>query len=378
MELRRVLKVAFSFLAVSLYQIIFHGGDILYLTFGTAPQSNNYNKHGPSFTDKRDTSSTTNNSSIAIPSRLAYIRPPGDRWELQRIFEELSATQQQAQLPSTAKGIATRYGIPTTPRNIQCYTNGTTTIGWIPSETSFHNTTKPIQYAGKIPRIIFQSWKTNKLQYELCQHVLRWSTMNPEYDYFLFDDEAMDTFIRLEYGIEIFSSYACIKVGAAMCDVWRLMIIYLYGGLYFDFDSRLMSELKDWNWGNDRDVVTGRSCGSRKHPGGCAHQWGLILIYAPKHPVLYAAIKETLGNIADRTATNVYDIAFWAYYNGWRNGPYNQSYMPGWGDGFGGRVTFQDNNVKAVMVEGKQIGNAIVDGGEHWVVQKQIWRSECQ
>ena len=52
--------------------------------------------------------------------------------------------------------------------------------------------------------------------------------------------------------------------------------------------------------------------------------------------------------------------------------------MPGWGDGFGGRVNFQDNNVKAVMVEGKQIGNAIVDGGEHWVVQKQIWRSECQ
>ena len=89
--------------------------------------------------------------------------------------------------------------------------------------------------------------------------------------------------------------------------------------------------------------------------------------YAPKHPVPQAAIIETLTNLAQRTAKHVYDISFWSYYNAWRNSPYNQSYTPGWGEAFGGRIRFQDNDVKDVMVEGEM----------HWVKQKQIWHSEC-
>lgn len=101
--------------------------------------------------------------------------------------------------------------------------------------------------------------------------------MNPEYDYFLFDDDAVDRFIRLEYGREIFSSYACVKVGAAKCDVWRLLVIYLFGGIYFDADVRPVVPFTVWDWGN-RSVVTSRSCtnSEKKHPGGCAHQWGLM------------------------------------------------------------------------------------------------------
>lgn len=99
---------------------------------------------------------------------------------------------------------------------------------------------------------------------------------NPEYDYFLFDDTSVDTFIRMEYGSEIFSSYACVKVGAAKCDVWRLFIIYMFGGVYFDADVKTFGRFADWGWGEERDQVTGRSCNIKKHPGGCAHQWGMM------------------------------------------------------------------------------------------------------
>ena len=64
---------------------------------------------------------------------------------------------------------------------------------------------------------------------------------------------------------------------------------------------------------------------------------------------------------------NIIIISFWSYYNAWRNSPYNQSYTPGWGEAFGGRIRFQDNDVKDVMVEGEM----------HWVKQKQIWHSKC-
>jgi len=275
-RVRRILIISLAFMTVSLFHIISHSGDIILRTFDIditlSPPNNN------------NTSLANNIKSISV-NRLEYIRPSGNKEELLQIFQNISNNNNnnQALLPKTAKEIAKKYNIPETSRDVTCIPNETTTIGYIPSSRTYYNTSlvnTPCEYSGRIPKLIFQSWKTNQLSYELCQHVLYWSNMNPDYDYFLFDDDAMDNFIQLEYGNEIFSSYACVKVGAAMCDVWRILIVYLFGGLYFDFDTRLVVPLDDWKWGNDVDVVTGRSCNLAKHNspfgGGCAHQWGLV------------------------------------------------------------------------------------------------------
>ena len=53
-----------------------------------------------------------------------------------------------------------------------------------------------------------------------------------------------------------------------------------------------------------------------------------------------------------------------------KKGPYNQSYMPGWGEAMGGRVLFQNDDTKAVMVE---------DNG-HWQTstgKKKMWHTDC-
>ena len=82
---------------------------------------------------------------------------------------------------------------------------------------------------------------------------------------------------------------------------------------------------------------------------------------------MYDSIRETLTNLANRQATHVYDVSFWAFYHGWRNGPYNQSYMPGWGEEMGGRVKFYDPEAKEDMTE---------ENGS-WGKAKQIWHDEC-
>lgn len=125
--------------------------------------------------------------------------------------------------------------------------------------------------------------------------------------------------------------------------------------------------------------------------------------YTPRHPVIEAAARETLTNLANRNATHVYDISFWSYYNAWTKGerrdlvwalvylyytvrtlshagdflhssidkgPYNQSYMPGWGEAMGGRVLFQNDETKDVMVE----------ENSHWQMstgKKQMWHADC-
>ncbi|EJK60376.1 hypothetical protein THAOC_19283, partial [Thalassiosira oceanica] len=51
-------------------------------------------------------------------------------------------------------------------------------------------------------------------------------------------------------------------------------------------------------------------------------------------------------------------------------GPYNQSYMPGWGEAMGGRVLFQNDETKDVMVE----------ENSHWQMstgKKQMWHADC-
>eukprot|EP00986_Skeletonema_menzelii_P016961 scaffold16783_cov142-Skeletonema_menzelii.AAC.2 len=273
-----------------------------------------------------------------------------------------------------AESIAARYGIPQTDRSIECSLNSTTQVGWIPKA----NSTVDGRFQDRssqqlIPRIIFQSWKTNHLTYNVCQTALSWTKLNPEYDYLLFDDNAVDTvdlFVQKEFGNNFFHAFSCVKVGAAKCDVWRLMVVYIYGGIYFDLDVKPKSAFRLWGFGN-RKVVTGRGCNNKRHPTGCAHQhqWGLI--YSPFHPVLHKAIKETLQNLAKRDAIHVYDVSFGAFYNAWVKGPYNSSYMPGWGDHMGQRVTFSHKETKAEMVS--------MNG--HWPdandKKDKIWKPKC-
>lgn len=269
--------MALAFILASLYHMISLTGEKLMRALNIEIQN---------VTTAVLTANNNNNDDILSQPRLGYVRPPGNHFELLGIFESISDPEILAdKLPKTAKEIAERYGIPKTPRDVQCHPDNMTRIGWIPKKedsTKTNNSTTeddvPYKYTGKIPNLIFQSWKSNQLGYKICSNILEWTIQNPEYDYFLFDDAAIDAFIKLEYGPEIFSSYACVKVGAAKCDVWRLLIIYLFGGIYFDADVKPLVRFADWKWGDKVDVVTGRSCTSarKKHPGGCAHQWGLM------------------------------------------------------------------------------------------------------
>lgn len=271
---RRILVVALAFVSASLYRQVRHRGDILLRSFraqtsgGGAAEAPFWKNH-------------TARVGEPVP-RLEYVRLPGGAEELLDAFEGRKdpSSPNLRGLPRTPRDIAAKYGVPETSRNVRCEENGTTTVGWIPNAAHYFSPStnaSAISHQGKIPRLIFQSWKTNELGPSLCRLVLKWSEMNPDYDYLLFDDASVDKFVMAEYGKEIFGSYACVAVGAAKCDVWRLLVVYLFGGVYFDADVKPKVPFKAWGWG-ERDVVTARSCTAapKKHPGGCAHQWGLM------------------------------------------------------------------------------------------------------
>lgn len=66
----------------------------------------------------------------------------------------------------------------------------------------------------------------------------------PDYKQVLFDDEEIETFIKEKYGDRIYKAYKSINpiYGPAKSDFFRMLVIYLYGGIYLDIKSGPISK----------------------------------------------------------------------------------------------------------------------------------------
>ena len=76
---------------------------------------------------------------------------------------------------------------------------------------------------------------------DLARTLNRWREVLPDYSIFFHDDDAVD---RLVYGHEwdvfpnLLPAIKCILyMGAMYIDVWRVLLLYKYGGVYSDIDN---------------------------------------------------------------------------------------------------------------------------------------------
>jgi hypothetical protein len=58
--------------------------------------------------------------------------------------------------------------------------------------------------------------------------------MNPEFDYYLYSDDASRRFIEMNYDKEVVAAFNALKPGAYKSDLWRYCILYKKGGVYID------------------------------------------------------------------------------------------------------------------------------------------------
>lgn len=266
---------------------------------------------------------------------------------------EASIERWRTRKPFRAKEISLRYGIPQTPRIHNC--TAMQTVGFVPASVDCSIKECSPQL---IPRLIFQTWKTTSLEMEICEMTKSWFGLNEDYDYLLFDDNAVDRMIALEFGDRIHTAYSCINAGAAKSDVWRLLVIYLYGGIYFDLDTMSKSSFAEWNFGNDT-VITGNGNGE-------PHQWGLI--YTRFDPILRETIHRTLRELATRRADGVQHISYNHYVQSFRDG--GSPFREGWGDYFDDRVIFHSTAGKEVMKK----------KSPYWITMKggrRVWKPGC-
>jgi inositol phosphorylceramide mannosyltransferase catalytic subunit len=143
-----------------------------------------------------------------------------------------------------------------------------------------------------IPKIIRQTFKTNKLPFITRWHINLFRKKNPAYQYEFYDDNRVEAFFAKEYGGDVFKAYQKLNIGAAKADLFRYAILYKEGGIYLDIDSYINQNLDTFIQPDDTAILT-----LERHHNYYA-QWALL--YAPGHPFL----KRTLDLVVDNILLN--------------------------------------------------------------------------
>ena len=100
-------------------------------------------------------------------------------------------------------------------------------------------------YHQKIPKIIWQTMKSNYVPHVLKEFANTWIEKNSEYEYRFCDDDDIIGFLKNHFP-HYLEGYKKIKYGASKADLWRYLIIYEYGGVYADMDCKCLNPLRQW------------------------------------------------------------------------------------------------------------------------------------
>ena len=110
-----------------------------------------------------------------------------------------------------------------------------------PPSSSNSNTT----VIHRIPKILHLSERSRCLNRDMYDALEKWKKNFPSYSIFFHDDEAVDRLLLSEEGVysdwrkdfpDLVEILPCVSQGAMKIDIWRVLVLYKFGGLYFDAD----------------------------------------------------------------------------------------------------------------------------------------------
>lgn len=162
----------------------------------------------------------------------------------------------------------------------------------------------------KIPKIIYQTFKTSELIGILKENKQSYIDLNPDYEYRFFDDDAMHNYVK-NYDCsgfsfskqQLWSAYSSIRIPVGKADLWRYLVIYDTGGIYADIDSKCIKSLDTFISDQD-DIVTAIAGPSNNYDDTESVWWHLFpqwfLIYSPKNLIMKRIIEESINCVLSK------------------------------------------------------------------------------
>jgi mannosyltransferase OCH1-like enzyme len=98
----------------------------------------------------------------------------------------------------------------------------------------------------RIPKRIIQLWKTwsSKKPEMFSNYIKTLKDKNPNYEYMFFKDEQIDEFLETNYP-QYYETYKKLPLNIQKVDFCRYVILYHYGGFYFDLDITALEPLDE-------------------------------------------------------------------------------------------------------------------------------------
>lgn len=155
-----------------------------------------------------------------------------------------------------------------------------------------------------IEKNIFQIWKSDKLPYYLKPFAKTWRKQKG-YNYQLHTDLSMEVFVNQNYP-SIVPAYNKLAI-VEKTDLYRVMLVYHFGGIYSDLDTTCQHNLDSlWNQNPDASLLVGVEANTsdeekRRHNLSRNYQLCNWTFAAKKgHPVLEKVIERIIENISER------------------------------------------------------------------------------
>jgi mannosyltransferase OCH1-like enzyme len=145
-----------------------------------------------------------------------------------------------------------------------------------------------------IPLKLFQTWNTTKLPPKMNENMIKLKKENPEFQYFLYDDNDCRIFIKENFPKEVLHAFDTLVPGAYKADLWRYCILYIYGGIYLDIKYKCMNHFKLINLTYKEHFVLERPSFWENDSYGI---YNALICCKPKNPILLECIHSIVDNI---------------------------------------------------------------------------------
>lgn len=156
---------------------------------------------------------------------------------------------------------------------------------------SFYNQPYPLKssYNSVIPLNIFQTWGTKDLPPKMKENVEELKRQNPEFTYYLYDDNDCREFIKTHFEPNVLAAYDTLIPGAFKADLWRLCVLYIHGGIYMDIKLRCINNFKLIELTEAEHYVKDRLVP--------LSIYNALMVCKSKNPFLMEAIKRIVRNV---------------------------------------------------------------------------------
>ena len=96
-----------------------------------------------------------------------------------------------------------------------------------------------------IPKNVYLTFITTELPHNMQKNLEINKRKNPEFNFYVYDDEMSYNFIKNNFDNSIANVYNKLKPGAYKADLFRYCILYINGGVYLDIKFKLHVKLVD-------------------------------------------------------------------------------------------------------------------------------------